>query len=400
MSRGRNALILSQPVDKYAVLCYTEAMKLTAKIKLKPNEEQRQYLHETLQRANAACNYISNIAWEQRTFNKFRLHQLCYYAVREQFGLTAQIVVRALGKVADSYKLDKKRKRTFQPHGAFPFDERILKYYPNTQEVSIWSVASRLHIPYQAGPRQQELLRFQRGESDLAFIRGEFYLFATCEVDDPTEADVTEYLGVDLGIANIATTDDGERYSGKPVNRVRYRNRRLRQKLQKKGTKSAKRLLKKLSGREKQFAQDVNHCISKAIVQKAERTGRGIALEGLMGIRERVRLRKPQRTQLHSWAFHDLGGKISYKARRCGVPLVYVNPAYTSQTCSVCGAVDKANRPNQSTFSCVSCGFSAHADVNAAVNIGLRASVNAPYAALLGECPEAVASSPALAGSR
>jgi putative transposase len=355
-------------------------MKLTAKIKLLPTEDQQQRLHETLQRANAAANSISDLAWEKRLFNKLNLHRECYRDVRERFGLSAQIVVRALGKVADAYRKVKRTKHQFKKHGAFPYDERILKSDVQAQTVSIRTLSGREIVPFAAGSRQLELLQYQKGETDLAFIRGEFYLLATCATAEPKPHIVTEYLGVDMGIANIATTNDGERYSGSHINQVRHRNRRLRTKLQKKGTKSAKRLLRKISGRERRFAHDVNHCISKAIVTKAKRTGRGIVVEALDGIRERVRLRRSQRTQLHSWAFQDLRLKISYKARLTGVPLTAVNPRYTSQMCSCCEAIDKRNRPNQSTFLCASCGFSAHADVNAAINIGRRAAVNPPDA--------------------
>jgi putative transposase len=107
-------------------------------------------------------------------------------------------------------------------------------------------------------------------------------------------------------------------------------------------------------------------------VTEAQRTGRGIALEDLTGIRARVRLRKPQRVTLHSWAFAQLGQFTAYKARRAGVALVYVDPAYTSQGCSACGHVDRKNRPRQATFCCTSCGFAEHADVNAAKNIAAR----------------------------
>lgn len=110
--------------------------------------------------------------------------------------------------------------------------------------------------------------------------------------------------------------------------------RELRQKLQKKNTKSAKRLLRKRARTESRFAADVNHQISKRIVAEAERTGRGIAVEELTGIRERVRLRKPQRATHASWAFAQLGVFLSYKAARAGVPLVHVDPAYTSQRCT------------------------------------------------------------------
>ena len=355
-------------------------MKLTAKIKLNPTEDQREMLHETLQRANAACNYISDLGWQAKTFNKLSLQKICYYDVREKFELSAQMVVRALGKVADSYKKDKKTKRKFYKHGAFPYDERILSYQLEKQAVNIWTLQGRQRIAFQAGKRQLELLEHQQGESDLAFIRGEFYLLATCELDSPEPEDVADYMGVDLGIANIATTSDSERYSGKTVNRVRHRNQRLRAKLQRKGTKSAKRLLRKRAGKEKRFSQDTNHCIAKAVVKTAKGTGRGIALEALKGIRSRTRLRKSQRTQLHSWAFNDLQQKILYKAQQAGVPIVLVNPAYTSQTCVACGCIDKRNRKTQDTFLCIACGFSAHADINAAVNISRRALVNTPHA--------------------
>lgn len=191
---------------------------------------------------------------------------------------------------------------------------------------------------------------------------------------------------MDLGIANIATTSDRTRHAGRHLNRVRHRNRALRRKLQTKGTKSARRLLQKRARKESRFVADTNHRIAKRIVTEAERTGRGIALEDLQGIRGRVRLRKPQRVTLHSWAFAQLGRFIAYKAARAGVAIVYVNPAYTSQGCSACGYTAKKNRPDQATFCCTLCGFAEHADVNAARNIAERgvagwAAVSQPHAA-------------------
>ncbi len=194
------------------------------------------------------------------------------------------------------------------------------------------------------------------------------------------------WLWTDLGIANIATTSDGRKIAGKTVNRYRQRQVRLRARPQAKGTKSARRLLKKRARKEARFAADVNHQVSKEIVTEAERTGRGIALENLTGIRDRARLRKPQRVALHSWAFAQLGEFISYKARRAGVLASFVDPACTSQRRSACGAVDKKSRRNQAKYQCTSCDFVEHADVNAAINIASRAAgdwaaVNQPYAA-------------------
>ncbi|MFD0592521.1 RNA-guided endonuclease InsQ/TnpB family protein [Catellatospora coxensis] len=213
-----------------------------------------------------------------------------------------------------------------------------------------------------------------------------WFLYATCDIPDTPTRQPDGFLGVDLGIANLASDSDGRRHSGKAVNRARHRDQRLRTKLQALGTKSAKRLLKKRRRKESRFAADVNHRIAKTIVTEAERTGRGIALEDLGGIRDRVRLRRPQRVTLHSWAFAQLGQYIAYKAKRAAVAVVHVNPAYTSQQCSACGHIAKANRPNQSTFRCRSCGFAEHADRNAACNIAARGvtrwvSVSMPNAA-------------------
>ena len=353
-------------------------MKLTAKVKLQPTDKQRALLEATLERANEACNYISEVAWRERVFQQFSLHHLVYHDVRDRFSLGAQMAVRCIAKVADAYKLDRRHKRSFRPDGAISYDSRLLSWKLDPQQVSIWTLSGREKMLFACGLRQLDLLRGPRGESDLCLIRGEFYLFCSCEVETPDPTDVDDFLGVDLGVVNIAVDSDGKVHSARQVNNVRHRHRRLRKRLQQKGSKSAKRRLKKLSGKEHRFASDVNHCISKSIVEKAERTERGIALEQLTGIRSRIRARKPQRSTLHSWSFAQLGGFITYKAKRIGVPVSFVDPAYTSQTCPVCGCVDKKNRPNQSTFSCVSCGHSGLADTIAARNIAGRAVVNRP----------------------
>jgi len=355
-------------------------MKLTATIKLLPNDEQRQYLYQTLERANTACNWISEQAWETRTFNMTRLHHLTYYAVRTEFDLGAQITVRCIGKVIGAYKLDRKTKRLFKKLGGIPFDSHNLTFKTDKREVVIWSVGGRLTIPFTAGAGQLALLEHQQGESDLIYRKGQFYLFTTCDVPDDTPIDVEGFLGVDLGVKNIAVDSDGNIHSAKHLLNVRHRHRRLRRKLQQKGTRSAKRLLKHLSGKEQRFARDVNHCISKQLVQIAKGTQRGIALENLEGIRDRVNVPRKRRNELHSWSFHQLRSFVGYKAQQLGVPVVYVDPRNTSRTCIACGCVDKRNRPTQAKFSCISCGFVAHTDYVAAINIGRRGAVNHPHA--------------------
>jgi len=354
-------------------------MKLTAVIKLLPDDGQRQLLFETLQTANAACNYISDVAWAEKSFGRVPVHKATYSEVRARFDLASQLAVRCIGKVVDAYKTDKSVRRQFRNLGSIPYDSRILNYRLETSEVSIWLMGGRQEIPFVTGDHQRYLLQFQQGESDLVYKRGKFFLYATCDVPDEAPIDPEGFLGVDLGIANIATDNDGDTYSGSHMQNTRHRYRRLRTKLQSKGTLGAKRRLRKLSGREARFRHHVNHTISKQLVVKAKGTGRGIALEDLGGIRDRVTVRRQQRATLHSWSFYDLGQKIAYKAQLAGVPVVYVDPRNTSRTCPACGCVDKRNRPNQSTFSCIQCGFAAHADYVAAINIGGRAAVNQPY---------------------
>ena len=352
-------------------------MKLSVQLKVQPTPEQADALKRTLIRANEACDYISRVAWENKTFRQFAIHKLVYSDVRETFGLTAQLAVRCIGKVADSYKIDTKVCRTFSPVGAVPYDDRIVYY--NSDTISIWTLDGRQTIPFVCGQRHKELLQTRRGETDLTLVNGEWYLFAVCDVETPEPIDVEGVLGIDLGVTNIATDSDGTVHQGKALKNIRYRHRSLRNRLQRKGTKSAKRRLRRLAGHERRFATDVNHVLSKRIVAKAEGTKRAIALEELTHIRSRITARRSQRATLHSWAFAQLRAFIVYKAMRVGVPVHFVDPRNTSRTCPECGHCSKENRKTQASFVCTSCGLAGLADVIAAGNISRRAPVSVPY---------------------
>ena len=302
------------------------------------------------------------------------------------------MTIRAIAKVVEVYKRDKTIQPRFRPHGAMVYDERICSF-PAADRVSLLTLDGRIVVPFRFGAYATAMLARKRGQADLLYRKGTDTFFLAVTVDapepEPGEPQPGDYLGVDLGVITLAATSDGEllNHSAGPkhahINQVRARYSRFRRKLQQKGTKSAKRLLRKRSGRERRFAKDVNHCISKALVSTAQGTGRGIALENLTHIRSRTTVGKRQRRVLHSWAFFQLRAFIAYKAALAGVPLALVNPACTSQTCSRCGHCEQANRKSQARFLCVACGVSAHADLNAAVNIGRRAAVNRPDAAAL-----------------
>lgn len=353
-------------------------VKLTIGLKLQPTKEQAELLKNTLRQANEAANECSRIAWKEQVFSQFKLQAIAYRYIRESFSLSAQMVVRVIAKVADAYKLDKHRQRGFRPDGSIAYDDRILSF--KSDSVSIWTTGGRQKIPFVCGDRERVLLADRQGESDLVYRKGKWFLFVTVNVIEPILNEPSGFLGIDLGIARIATDSDGQSFSGAHMKSLRKRHRRLRSRLQRKGTKSAKRLLMKRRGKESAYARDLNHKISKAIVRKAKDTGRGIALENLKGINDRTTVRKADRAERLSWSFYDLRAKIEYKATLAGVVVVLVDPRNTSRTCSVCGHVDKHNRRSQSVFQCLSCGHRRNADTNAARNISCRAAVNQPNA--------------------
>jgi putative transposase len=354
-------------------------MNLTMQVKLLPTPEQAAALLKTMERFNAACDALAEVAFAHRCANKVELQKLAYKDIRDRFGLSAQMTIRAIPKVTEVYKRDKGIQPRFRPHGAIVYDQRILSW-KGSDRVSILTLGGREVMPWVTGAYQQARLNRVRGQADLIDRDGAFYLHVTVDVGDVPPSDPQGFLGVDLGRKNIAVDSDGETFSGAHISSLRARHARLRAKLQSKATKSAKRLLRKRRARESRFARNVNHQISKLLVRKAKDTGRGLVLEDLKGIRDRTTVRKPQRRAHHSWAFSQLRFFLTYKAELAGVAIVVVDPRNTSRTCPCCGVVDKRNRPSRDRFACIECGHAAPADFTAARVIAGRADVMPPYA--------------------
>ncbi|MGX1563797.1 RNA-guided endonuclease InsQ/TnpB family protein [Streptomyces sp. NPDC055506] len=371
-------------------------MKLVVQVRLLPTPMQAAALEATLRACNEAATWASEVAFEKGVQRNFALREHTYAQIKRRWGLGAQAAQHVIKKTCDAYATLKANLRVgnlgrpgskryrravqkplvFRPQSAQPYDDRMLSWQIPERRVSIWTTAGRIKdVEFTESAEQLATLAlYRKGESDLMCRDGMWFLNAICEVPQaPPNTDPVDFLGIDLGIVNIATTSDGQIMAGRQINRVRVRQRALRSKLQKKSTPSAKRRLKKRRRKEARRARDINHKIAKHVVAEAERTGRGIALEELTGIRERVRLRKPQRATHSSWGFAQLGQFIAYKARRAGVPVVYVDPAYTSRTCAECGHIDRANRVSQARFACRTCGFVDHADRNSSRNIRARA---------------------------
>lgn len=370
-------------------------MKLVVQVKLLPSPGQAAALEATLRTCNLAADHVSRIAFSSGTKDRNDLRRLVYADIKATYGLSAQPAVRVVKKVVDAYSTlvaslkagrpggpsSKRYRRAvgsavgFRPKAAQPFDDRCLSWQYDARTVSIWTLGGRMkNVQFACSAEQlKTLVEHRRGESDLVQRGGKWFLIATCDIPEPEPYDPVDFIGVDRGIVNLATTSDGTNYQGHRLSRYRRWQARKRTELQMKGTRSAKRRLSLRSRKEQRHATHVNHRISKEIVSVAQRTGRGIAVEELDGIRDRVRLRRDQRATLSSWPFHQLGQPLAYKALRAGVPFLEVDAAYTSQRCPRCRHTDKANRLVRDRFCCRRCGLAGPADHVAGVNVRDRA---------------------------
>lgn len=353
-------------------------MKLIVNLKLKPLESQHSDLLQTLERANEACNWISEQSFTNKVFKQFNIHKIVYLSTKDKFKLSAQMVIRAISKVADSYQIQKAKQNFFKKHGSVAYDSRILTF-KSGDKVSLWTLNGRQTIPFVCGEHQRRLLPYLKGEVGLIYRKGQFFLNCAVDIEEAPFRDDADFLGVDAGIINLATDSDGELFSGAEVEKHRNRFANLRAKLQSCGSRSAKRHLKRLSCKQRNYQRNENHRISKQIVSKAKVTARSLALEDLSGIRGAT-VRKSQKAKLANWSFYGLQTMIEYKSKHEGINVKFVDPAYTSQCCSSCSHTEKSNRKTQSDFVCKSCGFALNADHNAAINIKLRAMSTRPTA--------------------
>ncbi len=359
-------------------------MKTVLKIKLEPTKEQEEMLRQTMFQYNTACNYIAGVAYEKKISSKFKLQKLVYNTVKKEFKLSAQMTVRAIAKVCDAYSRDKNILPKFRLDGAIVYDDRIMSFLSD-DKVSIWTINGRQKIQMIFGDYQRNNFQYRKGQADLVLVGNTFYLFATLDIKELPQTTPQEFIGVDLGIVKLLVDSLGFEASGEIIEKIRLKYLKLRRDLQKCRSKNAKRKLKKIARKEKEFRRQVNHIISKALVKRAKDTNCAIALETLKHIRSRTTVRAKDRARISGWAFAQLQSFIVYKARIAGVVVIFVDARNSSRECNVCHFIAKRNRPNQSTFCCAKCGHRDNADTNAAKNIADRgknlwASVNMPIA--------------------
>ncbi len=369
-------------------------MLKTIQIKLLPDDNQKDILLGTFKKFNEACNFVSRIAWDNKIYNKISLQKLVYYDIRNKFGLSAQLTIRVIAKVVDTYLTDRSVFHEFREYGSIVYDQRIMSF-KSMDEVSLNTINGRIRIPITIGKYGEIPFNRMRGQCDLVRKHKIFYLMVSVDVQEQPVIEPKNIIGVDMGIANISVDSTGKYYSGEKVKEVRGHNLDLRSRLQSVNTKSAKRHLKKLSGKEHRFATNTNHIISKNIVNKAKGTSSAIAIEDLSGIRMRETVKKGNKYMHNSWAFYQLRLFIEYKAMEAGIPVIVIDPHNTSRECPNCHTISKKNRPERSVFKCISCGLKGEADYIASLNIRNRAVANQPIVAgdFFVHCDSPVASS-------
>ena len=350
---------------------------LVTKIKLLPTAEQAALMQRTMQMFNDTCNLICEKALAAKVYRQYDIHRLLYKETVCGTPLSSQMVIRAIAKVAGQFAREKKRHH-FRSDGAVLYDKRLYTLKSDTV-VSLWLLGGRAGIRMKPTAKQRATALRGARHASLVKERGGYFLIVNYNAAATDPAKPQGILGVDLGIANLAYTSTGRRFKGDEIERARLRYARHRQALQKRGTKSAKRRLKKIARKEARFRADVNHQISKQIVAEAKGTGSVIALEVLKGIRSRTTVSRTQRARHHGWSFSQLSGFVKYKAVLGGVPVTVIDPAYTSQQCPECGHISRSNRPERDTFRCEACRCSGPADFVASVNIASRAAASGPY---------------------
>jgi IS605 OrfB family transposase len=348
-----------------------------------------------------ALNFASKFARENDIYSKNALQKKMYYDIRDRFGLKSQMTVNVLGDVAMQYagehKSNRKRKwKDGSPRGVhFKSPSMRLNYprdygFKGDDFISLNSLEGRITAPVKMGDYQREMLArdgWKVKSAMLCYRKSDDTMFLNVTVESERDQieinDCDGIVGIDLGMRFLAVTTNTNNetrfHGGGDVKFKRWQYFDTRRSCQRKGTRSAKKKSKKISGRETRFISDTNHCISKDIVERALENYQKpmIVMEDLTGVRKNPRRNSKGKRELNSWSYFELQQFIEYKALARGIPVVYIDPAYTSQACCRCGHVERGNRNKaRHWFKCRACGYQSSDDRVASINIRNRGVVS------------------------
>lgn len=381
---------------------------LTLVVRLQPTPEQYAKLKDTATEFASCCEFINSSVRPTLT-NRNSIQAVIYNDAKSKFNLVSNHVIRACARVGANRltakhkgkKVNSSHLRTvkgFKPT-SFDCDKDTFTFREKDWTVSLSTVRGRERISLNASNYHRGKLVGQKPTSAQVCLHRDcqFYLHIQLKSEAPATSFTSNVIGVDFGRREIAKTSTDTLWDGKQITEIRDKFARVRASLQRKasqGTRStrrrARRILQRLSGRERRFQQWLNHNISKSIITSAKETNSTIAIEDLTGIRERTNEQprnKTERRRSNSWSFHQLRIFLEYKGIKEGVKMITVPPAYTSQTCNCCLHIGV--RTNKK-FKCIntSCGWIGDADTNGSLVIALLGAtyVNSPEGSWL-SCP-------------
>ena len=380
-------------------------MDRTITVQLKPTPEHARSLKTTLEQHTACFNAVAHEGFTTACSNGVELHKRTYYPLRAQYpDLPAQLVCAARVKATEAVKsalswkvkkeqayprrIEKAKKQgkpipvfkpVSMPHSEMAcirYDQRSFWVKWDTMTCSLATVDGRIELPFTVPAHLVQYVGQKVCSADLCYRKGRYTLHIVVSIPEPSIVPSQEMIGVDLGLNRPAVTSNRQFLGEKRWKEQERRTFRLKRKLQAKGTRSAKRHLKQLSGKQFRRRRDHDHVLSKHLVQHTPE-GATIVLENLKNIRDASKMgrgkkeskKRDNKRRLHSWSFAQLYSFVEYKAEVRGIRVVKIDPRHTSQTCSKCGYQHRSNRRSQSVFHCRSCGYQLDADLNAARNI-------------------------------
>ena len=354
---------------------------ITAKIQIVPSNDDKLLLNSTMSAYTDACNYVSNYVFQTHNLKQFNLNKVLYSDLRDKFGLKSQMAQSVLKTVIARYKtILENQNEWIKPSFKKPqYDLVWNRDYSLTQNCfSVNTLNGRVKLPYftEGMAKYFDHTIYKFGTAKLVNKHGKYFLHipVTYEVAECSNAEICNVVGIDRGINFVVATYDSKHrsnfVSGKPIKQKRANYSKLRKELQMRQTPSSRRRIKAIGQRENRWMQDVNHHVSKALVESNPKHTLFV-LEDLSGIRnatERVRTR--DRYVSVSWSFYDLEQKLIYKAKQNQSTVIKVSPKYTSQCCPVCGHIEKANRNKKlHLFTCRNCGYKSNDDRIGAINL-------------------------------
>ena len=356
-------------------------MQRTIRIQLEPSPAQAQQLAETRRQFTAVFNAVCAHGWRARQSNGVTLHHATYYPLKADYpnlvsDLHVQARVKATEAVKSALALQRAGRTVSQPHSdACPPHYNVHTYRVDweSRTVRLSLVGGRQTLRFRIPDYSAKYAGYPTDTADLIERDGRWWLHVVVTVPAPDVAPSDDVVGVDLGLSRPAVTSNNCFLGKRAWKAIEGRLFNLKRALQQRGTKSAKRHLRKVRHKQMRFRRTADHILSKQIVQSVE-PGGTIVLENLKDIRKRARMRRKTETQrrIHAWSFAQLKGFIGYKAEERGCTVVAVDPRHTSQACSRCGHTARNNRRSRALFVCRVCGCSLHADLNGARNIAAK----------------------------